>query len=830
MILSIKELLRITGGSLQGGGSLKGDEPLPGDGSLNITGIMTDSRSPGAGPEVLFIALRGPNHDGHKFIEHLYGRGVRLFLVDILPDKCGEMAGAWFIRVNDTLEALHSLAKWRRECFGGRVIAITGSAGKTIVKEWLAGVMSATGSVIRSPKSYNSQVGVALSLMNVDDRFEIAVIEAGISLPGEMERLERIIRPDKVIITNIGEAHGENFTGREAIAAEKLRLASGASLVICSADDKVIMKEMASSNSSVPLFTWSLSGSPADLRVEAAEIQDNRQILRCVTSSGKFEAIIPFADRASAENAVSVIACCLTENIPVQIIEKGVAELPVVAMRMEIKRGINGSTLIEDYYNSDPASLGMALDFLRNHARGRTTLILSDFRQIGGDEKRLYDGVARAVKNAGIDRFIGIGEALSRRKEAFQAESLFFSTTSECSDAIHGLVFRNETILIKGARVFGLERISALLVRQLHQTRLEINMNAVVHNLNEFRHMLKPGTGIMAMVKAFAYGSGPAEIASLLEYNGVTCFAVAYADEGVALREAGITLPVIVMNPDESVMELIIRHNLEPEIYSSGSYAAFASAARRYGLLNYPIHIKLDTGMHRLGFGAGDLDELAGLLCGQQHVKVVSMFSHLAASEDPENDAFTHRQAFLLTSAAEMMERELGYRFKLHLLNSSGMNRFPEYQFDMVRLGIGLYGIGRYEGLMLRHTGRFVSAVSQVRAVPAGEPVSYGCRGASDNDREIAVVPVGYADGLRRDLGDGRGCLFIRGRRVPIIGSICMDMCMVDVTGMNVRAGDEAEVFGAEIAIEEIAALCSTIPYEILTSIPPRVKRIYINE
>jgi len=817
-MLGAGELARITAGLLTG------------DDTLKVNGITIDSRTPGAGPDLLFIALRGPNHDGHRFIESLYHKGVRLFLIDTLPDNHGEMAGAGFVKVDNTLEALHRLAGWRRDSFRGKVIAVTGSAGKTIVKEWLAGVLSITTTVIRSPRSYNSQVGVALSLMNLDDRFDVAVIEAGISRPGEMEKLARIIRPDIVVITNIGDAHGENFTGREAIAAEKLMLASGAGLAICCADDQIIMKEMASRYPSVPLFTWSVSGRDARLRVEVADNLNNGQILRCTTSERAFKAVIPFADHASAENAVSVIACCLTENLPDQVIVKGMAELPVVAMRMETKRGINGCTLIEDYYNSDPASLGMALDFLRTHARGRTALILSDFRQIGGDEKKLYDGVARAVTSAGIDRFIGIGEALSRRRDGFPSGSLFFASTEECADAIRLLDFHDETILIKGARVFGLERLSGLLVSQLHQTRLEINMNAVAHNLNEFRRLLKPGTGMIAMVKAFAYGSGSAEIASLLEYNGVSWFAVAYADEGVALRNEGITSPVIVMNPDESVLELMIRHNLEPEIYSLESYNAFASVARRFGLLNYPVHIKLDTGMHRLGFSPEEVDELIPGLSGQQHLRVVSLFSHLAASDDPALDAFTRRQATMLTETAGKVERSLGYGFKLHLLNTSGILRFPEYQFDMVRIGIGLYGIGNQEGVVLRQTGRFVTAVSQVRSVPAGDPVSYGCRGISDRNRQIAVIPVGYADGLRRELGEGRGNLFIKGQRVSIIGKICMDMCMADVTGLNVRRGDEAEVFGTGISIEEIAELCNTIPYEILTSIPQRVKRVYVDE
>ncbi|MRR19635.1 bifunctional UDP-N-acetylmuramoyl-tripeptide:D-alanyl-D-alanine ligase/alanine racemase [bacterium] len=816
--ISAPELARITGGTLSG------------ESSLTVSGITTDSRSSGAGPDILFIALRGPNHDGHRFIESLYGRGVRLFLVETVPQNSAELPGAGFVMADDTLEALHRLAKWRRESFSGRVIAVTGSAGKTIVKEWLAYVLSTTASVIRSPKSYNSQVGVPLSLMNIDERFEKAVIEAGISKPGEMARLARIIRPDTVIITNIGDAHGENFSGRKAIAEEKLKLAAEAGLVVCSADDETIINEMAARHPAVPLFTWSLSGSPACLNVRASDMSNEGKLLQCTAGTMTFEAVLPFADRASTENAVSVIACCLAEGLSGEIIVNALATVPAVAMRMEMKRGINGCTLIEDYYNSDPASLGMALEFLRNHSKGKTTLVLSDFRQIGGDEKKLYEGVAAAVKSARIDRFIGIGEALTRQKSGFDAGSTFFISTAAFTDSFRSYTFRNETILIKGARIFGFEKISSLLVRQLHQTRLEINMDAVVHNLNEFRHLLRPGTGIMAMVKAFAYGAGSAEIASLLEYNQVSYFAVAYADEGVALREAGITTPIMVMNPDEGVMELIIRHNLEPEIFSMESFDSFAAIAKRHGLLNYPVHLKLDTGMHRLGFSTHDINPLADLLAGQQHLRVVSLFSHLSASDDPQYDDFSHRQASMLISAAEKLRETLGYGFRIHLLNSSGISRFPEYQFDMVRMGIGLYGIGRYAGLTLKQTGRFVTAVSQVRRVPAGEPVSYGCHGASDHDREIAVIPVGYADGLRRELSEGRGSLFIRNRRVPVTGSICMDMCMADVTGMNVRAGDEVEVFGNNITIEEIASLCNTIPYEILTSIPPRVKRIYVNE
>jgi alanine racemase len=803
---------------------------LYGDPGLTVTGILTDSRSSGAGHDVVFIALRGPNHDGHSFINQLYGRGVRLFLVDTVSSGYGEMAGASFIETGDTLDALQKLAAWRRNAFHGRVIAVTGSAGKTVVKEWLAETLGTGKRVIRSPKSYNSQVGVSLSLMNIDDRYDVAVIEAGISRPGEMERLARITRPDTLIITNIGDAHGENFTGREAIAAEKLRLAAGTSLLIYNADDEIIRNEVKRNYSSVPSYTWSIAGTHATLRVEVQNRPGEGQMLRCTTDKGSFDVLIPFADRASAENAVSVIACSLAEGTDPLAIAGAVSVLPPVAMRMEVKKGINGCTLIEDYYNSDPGSLVMALDFLHNHARGTTTLILSDFRQIRGDEKQLYESVADAVKLAGIDRFIGIGEALSGQKESFRPGSQFYGSTTEFVDTFRSYAFHDETILIKGARVFGFERISNLLVQQLHQTRLEISMNAVVHNLNEFRRILRPGTGIMAMVKAFAYGAGSAEIASLLEYNQVSYFAVAYADEGVALREAGITTPVMVMNPDESVTDLVIRHNLEPEIYSMESYRAFVRSAKKHGLVNYPVHIKIDTGMHRLGFSSGEAELLGKMIAGDQYARVVSVLSHLAASEDPAHDDFTHLQASRLITAAARLKETLGYGFRLHLLNSAGICRFPEYQFDMVRIGIGLYGIGNYHGVDLKHTGRFVTTVSQVRVVPAGDTVSYGCNGSSDHDREIAVVPVGYADGLRRVLGNGRGVLFIKQRRVPIVGSVCMDMCMADVTGLGVKAGDEAEVFGNNITIEEMASLCDTIPYEALTSIPSRVRRVWVNE
>ncbi|HNX66253.1 MAG TPA: bifunctional UDP-N-acetylmuramoyl-tripeptide:D-alanyl-D-alanine ligase/alanine racemase [Bacteroidales bacterium] len=811
-------LVNITGGDLMG------------DGSLEFTSLVTDSRTTGADSTSLFVALRGVNHDGHRFINDLYNRGVRVFLVDNFPSDTTAKKGSAFIRVPDTLEALQKIAAWRRNNFRGKVIAVTGSAGKTVVKEWLADIMSVSGRVVRSPKSYNSQVGVPLSLWSLNDSYDVAVIEAGISRPGEMDRLASIINPDVVIITNIGEAHGENFHDKKSKAMEKLRLARGAGMIIYCLDHAVIREEIRKSFHGRETFTWSVNDKKADL---FAEINESNNSVTSITFSFRgdwFSVKIPFTDRASIENSITSVAAALSQGVDPESISRAVQSLPAVAMRMEVKHGINGSTLIEDYYNSDPGSLLMALDFLRSHAKGDSTVILSDFRQIGGEEKTLYSSVAAELKNAGIRRFIGIGEALTRQKSSFSGNCAFFNSTEEFLAGFRASSFGNETILLKGARVFGFERIGSLLEQQLHQTRFEINLGAVVHNLNEFRRILSPGTGVMAMVKAFAYGSGSAEIASLLEYNGVNYFAVAFADEGVALRDAGISAPIMVMNPHASVMDMMIRYNLEPEIYSLDSYQSFLKAAAHNGVRQYPIHIKIDTGMHRLGFNMGETVMLAGMLQGEERVRVAFIFSHLAGSDDPTLDHFSHKQAHILLEASEIIREKTGYSFGMHLLNSSGIPRFPQYQFNMVRPGIGLYGIGDYPGLKLQHTGRFVTSVSQVKDIPAGDPVGYGCLDIADHARKIAIVPVGYADGLRRSLGNGHGHLFIGGKKTPLVGNICMDMCMTDVTGLDVRTGDSAEIFGENISIEEVARWCNTIPYEILTSIPARVNRVYYNE
>jgi len=540
--------------------------------------------------------------------------------------------------------------------------------------------------------------------------------------------------------------------------------------------------------------------------------------------------MIPFADRASVENAIGAAAVCLCSGIDPEVIKKGLAGLVSVAMRMELKSGINGCQLIEDYYNSDPGSLGMALEYLKSQNSRRTTLILSDFVQSGRNEKELYAEVGELIRRTGIDRFIGVGKALADNSTNFGERSRFFYSTDEFVHSFNPSEFRDETILIKGARAFEFEKISKLLEQQVHQTVLEINLDAVTHNLNEFRRHLSNDTRIMAMVKAFAYGAGSSEIAGLLEYHRVDYLAVAYADEGVELREAGVTLPVMVMNPELSAFDLMIKNNLEPELFSIPLLRKFADIASRHGLIDYPVHIKIDSGMHRLGFMPDETDELILVLKTSERLKVVSIFSHLAASEDPELDSFTRKQVEIFLKAASSVQIALGYPVMRHILNSSGIVRFPEYQFDMVRPGIGIYGIGDFGNFNLRPAGRFITRISQVKRIPAGEPVGYGCADVSDINRLIAILPVGYADGLNRKLGNRNGNLFIKNTRVPLIGNVCMDMCMADITSVKASAGDEAEIFGENIRVEEVAEKCETIPYEILTSIPSRVKRVFYRE
>jgi Alr-MurF fusion protein len=805
---------------------------LTGPHDLPATEIVTDSRQLCYTEGLVFFAIRGMNHDGHQFIDSLYRKGIRVFVAEREPDSPLNYPDASFIITRNTVEALQLLASYKRKAFKSSVIGITGSTGKTIVKEWLSEIIGHDSPVVRSPKSFNSQIGVPLSVLKLENNYKYGIFEAGISQPGEMENLRKVILPDIGVITNIGDAHRENFPDDRIKAAEKLTLFSDSKTIIYCRDHEMIHNHIKSNEilRSKNIIDWSLENREARVFVSKIDLHGGGTGIRIVYNGLNFDFEIPFRDRASVENAITVAAVCLALGIETGTISHGLKGLAAVAMRMEMKSGINNCQLIEDFYNSDPGSLGMALEYLNSQTGRKATLILSDFVQSGRDEVELYGGVASLLKKTAVVKFIGIGKSLSGNRALFGDNARFFYTTDEFIHSFNAGDFRDEIILIKGARVYEFEKIGKLLEMQVHQTVLEINLDAISHNLNEFRRHLNPGTRMMVMVKAFAYGAGPAEIASLLEYHRVSYLAVAYADEGVELRNAGVTLPVMVMNPDPSASDLMIKYNLEPEIFSFASFNTFTDAATRYGLVNYPVHIKIDTGMHRLGFMPEDVDDLARMIKSKECIKVISVFSHLAASEDPALDHFSHKQAAVFLQAAGQIQETIGYPFMRHLLNSSGIARMPQYQFEMVRPGIGIYGVGHLDGLSLRPAGRFKTRISQIKKIRAGEPVGYGCADVSGTGRAIAILPVGYADGLNRKLGNRNGNLFIRETKVPIVGNICMDMCMADVTGLIAETGDEAEIFGENITIDEIAVKCGTIPYEILTSIPMRVKRVFFRE
>ena len=807
------------------------DGDLYGDPANGFDTIVLDSRKPLLSGSALFVALSGKNHDGHRYIKSMADKGCKVFLAEMIPDGF-DTTPVSIVIVKDSLKALQLLGTYKRDLFEGKVIGITGSNGKTIVKEWLSEVIGSRFNVIRSPRSYNSQTGVPLSAWFLEERYDYAILEAGISMPGEMEFLERIIKPDIGLITNIGDAHGENFSDIESKAIEKLLLFGGASVIIYPEDNDLLKQliEEEYSAEQYELFSWTLTGRKASVegKIIARNLAETSISVKCRGEEMIME--IPFSDRASIENCMSVITASLTCGLSLEQIKEGVSSLMPVAMRMEMKRGINNTMIIGDYYNSDPVSLRVGIEYLENHRDNGATIILSDFVQCGDNQEILYGEVADLINSSGVTRFIGIGKNLSRYHELFQGETHFYDSTSQFLAEFNTGKLGNEIILLKGARSFGFERISGVLEFQSHQTVLEINLDAITHNLSQIRKVINPGTKIMAMVKAFAYGSGAAEIASHLEFCRVDYLAVAYADEGVALRASGITIPILVMNPEKSAFETIIRYDLEPEIYSFQMLHTFLETASRFGLTDFPVHIKVDTGMHRLGFGKDECEVLAAVLASTEIVKVVSIFSHLSASDDPEYDGFTVKQADLLIEMADLIQDSLGYKPFRHILNSSGIYRFPEYQFEMVRVGIGMYGVGVESAENIIPVARFISMVSQVKTVPAGDPVGYGCRGVAEEEREIAIIPVGYADGLDIRLSEGNGELFVNGSLVPVVGRVCMDMCMVDVTGLAVSEGDQVEIFGENITVEHLAKMSGTIPYDIITGISPRVKRVYLKE
>jgi len=802
---------------------------ISGDPSSSFMHISVDSRTLSSTEDTLFIALRGERNDGHRFIGELIQRGVRNFLVEDLSPEYKAVKDVNFVIVTDSLRALQDFVSFHRSQFNLPVIGITGSNGKTIVKEWLFQVLQGSRKVIRSPKSYNSQVGVPLSVWMLDNEYDLGIFEAGISKPGEMKFLRSVIRPDIGIITNIKEAHQEHFRSYEEKAREKITLFNQCKTIIYCRDHEIINQVIRESFKQKECFTWS-SIKDADVIIKRIGQEDGSSSLALTFHDKTRIFKVPFTDDASLENISHVVTCLLWLKVDIEKIEEGLQTLTPVAMRLELINGINQCTLINDSYNSDLASLAIALDFLNQQVQHPVkTLILSDIFQSGRSETDLYREVSEIIKIKGINRFFGIGKALSRQKIQFQ-NGVFYTTTDDFLKKLRKHSFENEAILIKGSRLFHFEDISLALRQKVHGTVMEINLSALIHNLNVFRSRLRPETGIMVMVKAFSYGSGSWEIANLFQYQKVDYLGVAFADEGITLRKAGISLPILVMNPDITSFELMIEHNLEPEIYNFRSLECFEKSVTKQNIIRYPIHIKLDTGMHRLGFNEHETDSLAGFLREHENLEVKTVFSHLAAADQPEHDDFTRQQISLFDTVSDRLRNALGYRIKRHLLNSAGMERFPEAQYDMVRLGIGLYGISTLKQHQLRNVSTLKSTILQIRNVLSGESVGYGRDDVAAVDRRIGIVPIGYADGINRRLGNGKGRFLVNNTKVPVTGNICMDMCFIDVTSIDAEEGDEVIIFGEQMPVWKMSELLDTIPYEILTNISGRVQRVYYQE
>lgn len=762
---------------------------------LEVTAVATDSRSYAINSDTLFVAMKGVNHDAHDHINEVAERGVKAFMVEhetALTENCGAIV------VESSLVALQALAEHHRKGFNGKVVAITGSNGKTTVKEWIAQCAPREARIFRSPRSYNSQLGVALSLLMLDNNYDVAIIEAGISQKGEMERLNKMIQPDIVIFTSIGDAHQQGFASLEEKIAEKLLLAQGTQRIIYNSSYKAL----------------------------AEAIENNFKNDNIIDATQAY--VAKMTDTASQHNA-EIVATFFTEmgyNAP------DFSQLQPVAMRLEVKQGIDNSIIIDDSYSADLNSLSIALDNLRSVAGERKTmLVLSDILQSGDD---VYTEVARMVKKAGIDRFVGIGKAITEQRAQFNVESIFFASVEEALASVEKLDIADHAILIKGNRASRMERLSHRLEQHSHTTVLEVDLQAMTRNINYFRSKIGASTRLMAMVKASSYGAGETEVAQMLQKQGVAYLAVAFADEGVALRENGIAMPIVVLNADDASFDTMIAHSLEPEIYSFRSLSSFVQAVERAGEINYPIHLKIDSGMHRLGFAESDVEKLNNeLACVKHSVRVASIFTHLCVADDTLQDDFSKEQISRYDRISNAIIASLPYRPLRHAAASEAMLRFEEARFDMCRLGIGLYGFSVTAGEELEPVSTLRTRIVQIRTLCDGETVGYGRNGKIVGEKRIATIPVGYADGLNRHLGNGAWEMIVGGKRAKTIGNICMDSCMIDITGIEgVNEGDEVKIFSAEKgnSAADMAAVLGTIPYEVLTSVAKRVKRIYINE
>ena len=783
---------------------IKGEAVIIND--VQIEHLLFDSRKIYTPQSSLFFAIVGARRNGHQFIDEVYKKGVRSFVVSHEVDV-KKFPEANFIKVDDSLQALQTLGIEHRKNFNIPVIGITGSNGKTIVKEWLYQLLHPDYNIVRSPKSFNSQIGVPLSVWQMNAQHTLGIFEAGISKPGEMDKLEKIIQPTIGVLTNIGEAHSEGFNSLAQKEKEKRLLFRNAAI-------------------------------PDSVVINSINKEQTSTAISAIYKSFGYTIIIPFNDDASIQNAITCWQVMLHLGYDNKVIAERMKSLTPVNMRLELKKGINNCSIINDSYSADISSLEIALNFLDQQSAGENkTVILSDFLQSSMSDKLLYAQIFKSLKNHGIKRLIGIGENITaffqseKKSEHMQVD--LFPTTNEYLTQFLSSHFKDEVILIKGARIFAFEQIVQLLEQKAHQTAMEINLNAIVHNLKEYQQCLKPETRIMAMVKAFAYGSGGAEIAGILQYHKVDYLGVAYADEGVELRKAGILLPIMVMNPEEYAFETIIEHNLQPELYSFELLDSFDRFLQQEGIRHYPVHLELETGMNRLGFSIDEISKLAERLIETNSLKVQTVFTHFAASEEELQDEFTQQQFSIFNQAIKKLKEKIGYEFLSHIANSAAVVRHPEMQMDMVRLGIGLYGVDSAGSnqLNLQTVTTLKSTIAQIKRLKKGESVSYNRKAIVERESMIATIRIGYADGYPRRLGNGVGKVWVNGKLAPIIGTICMDMFMIDITDIeNIKEGDDVIIFGTQLPVQQVAKWANTIPYEIMTGISQRVKRVYFEE
>ncbi len=825
-ITEIANVLEVTGGQII-------------DEDAIVSQLLTDSRSLTAPEETIFFALRTANDDGHNYIPDLFDKGVRNFVVASDYYALPECTGANYLAVESPLDALQALATFHRRRFRELpVIGITGSRGKTTVKEWLYQLLKDDYRIVRSPRSYNSQIGVPLSLWDIDNNTDLAIIEAGISTTGEMDNLQAMIRPTIGIITNLGSEHNDGFSSMEQKAQEKAKILFNCECIVYCADDPLVTHTIAPLvESDVALgMSWSRNHCDAPLQVDGADRDERSTTLHYTYNDEPGSVTIPFTADRDLDNAITCLAVLLHLGIGSDAIAERMAALTPVGTRLNVIEGVNNCTVIVDSYTSDYNSLTPALNFMTRRAGNRpSTVILSDLgtESYSGDE--LYIRVSELLKTKRVNRLIGIGKEMCRYRQYFEGMPMarFFHDTQEFINDVAKGDFEDETVLIKGDPSYGFSQIIDLLEAKQHITVMEVDLNALAHNFKFFKSLIKPGTKTIGMVKASGYGAGSYEIAKTLQDCGCDYLAVAVHDEGVDLRKASITMPIIVLNPNGVNYKAMFQYKLEPELYNLDMGRELIKEGRKYGVKDFPVHIKIDSGMHRLGFTREQLPALIEMLRQQDVIKPASVFTHLAVADEPDQDAYTQAQFDYYDECSHELQQAFDHQILRHVLNTSGIVRFPERQYDMVRIGIGLYGIRTlFDGSedVLKPVSALRSIIISIKEWPAGTTIGYGRHGLLARDSRIATVNIGYADGFDRHFGNGRVSMWVGGKLCPTVGNVCMDAVMIDVTDVPCKVGDTVEIFGEHVPVEQLSEARGTIPYEILTSVSPRVKRVYYRE